>query len=471
MPGSQPTLPEVQPFTPLESVMWHMDSDPSLHSRLVSVVRLSSVPDRAVLRDRLERISRSVPRFRHRVAAAPLPGLRPHWELDPHFDMDFHLRVVSLADASDPNGEDPVFGFAARVGQDTFHPGRPLWRVYLVTGLPDGAAALVMKVHHVVTDGIGGIRMAALLFDLDETGRAPDELGPMPEVRIPRPRAAADRFLQGLTQEVDQVGGLLNMAYGAVRGGVDPLATAHTAVESALAALQLVDLPIGRRGSHVVSPRDRYVTLHAPLDALKRAGHVGGGKVNDAYLAVLVGGMHRYQERVGAVTPTLAIGMPVNTRARDHAEHGGNEFASKRFTLPAQISDPAERIAAIRAASQRQQNRGSHLVSQTLVQAASRVPGQVVRNLTGSLVDGLDMNTTNVPGVPVPLHMGGARIESFHAFIPRLRAPLSSALMSYAGSAHIGLNMDPAAIPDPLALTDCIRTELAEVLTLGGSAV
>lgn len=466
MTGNQFALPEVQPFTPLESVMWHMDADPSLHSRLVSVVRLNAVPERAVLRDRLERITRTVPRFRHRVAASPLPGLRPHWELDPHFDMDFHLREVGIADEPAAPGDDPLFRFAARVGQDTFHPARPLWRVYLVTGLADGGAALVMKVHHVVTDGVGGIRMAALLFDLDERGRAPDELGPMPEVSIPRPRAAADRFVQGLTQEAEQVGGLLSSAYGVMRNGLDPRGTAQTAVESALAALRMVDLPVGHGSSLAVSPRDRYLTLHAPLEGLKRAAHQGGGKINDAYLAAMVGGMHRYQQRQGRATPTLAIGMPVNTRAQGGAEHGGNEFASKRFTLAAQISDPAERIAMIRAASQRQQNRGSHLVGQTLVQAASRVPGQVVRQVTGSLVDGLDMNTTNVPGVPVPLHLGGAGIESFHAFIPRLRAPLSAALISYAGTAHLGLNVDPAAVPDPEALKDCVAAELTQVLAL-----
>ncbi len=37
---------------------------------------------------------------------------------------------------------------------------------YIVSGLEDGRAAMIIKIHHAITDGVGGLQMAASLFDL-----------------------------------------------------------------------------------------------------------------------------------------------------------------------------------------------------------------------------------------------------------------------------------------------------------------
>ena len=57
-------------------------------------------------------------------------------------------------------------------------------------------------------------------------------------------------------------------------------------------------------------------------------------------------------------------------------------------------------------------------------------------------------------------------MAQFHAFIPRLRAPLSCALLSYDGTAYLGLNLDPAVIGDPEVLRSCLLEGFDEVLAL-----
>jgi diacylglycerol O-acyltransferase len=58
-----------------------------------------------------------------------------------------------------------------------FDRARPLWEFTLLTGLADGASAFISKLHHSLTDGIGGVQLAALVVD---GGPSPVDLGELP---------------------------------------------------------------------------------------------------------------------------------------------------------------------------------------------------------------------------------------------------------------------------------------------------
>ena len=456
-------LPELLAFTPSETIMWQVDADPSLQFRIVGVIGLQSRPDPEVLVERVERMTRTVPRLRHRVVPNPLPGLRPHWELDPHFDLDYHLRTVHLPEGS---GDSDLLQLASLTRQDDFPLGRSPWRMLLVTGLPDGRAALIVCLHHVITDGIGAVGMAALLFDLDQAGRT--ELGPLPAVPSGRPRSWSDRLVTGFTQEADLFGALLGSARGAAGGLRHPRRAGQHLVEAANAAVRFAD-PTTAPGSplpRTTAPGSRFLTVQIPLDRLKAAGRTGGGKLNDAYLAILIGGLARYHDKHGLPLKTLTLSMPVNTRPPDSEGHGGNDTLLKVCALPADIADPAARIAAIATIARQEQTVGSHLFSQALGQALARIPGPLLRTALAGLAEGLDFSTTNVPGVPVPLYLAGARVGSMQAFVSRARSPLMAALLSYNGTAHVGLTIDPVAIPDGELLVSCIQAEIDDVLSL-----
>ena len=92
----------------------------------------------------------------------------------------------------------------------------------------------------------------------------------------------------------------------------------------------------------------RFRTLDVPLVALKAAGAAGGGSVNDAYLAGLLGGLARYHDAMGAPITDLPVAVPVSLRRPDDP-HGGNRFTAVQIAGPASIAGPLERIAAIRA--------------------------------------------------------------------------------------------------------------------------
>ena len=87
------------------------------------------------------------------MVPSPSPA-PPRWELDPDFDLTFHLRRVS---AAAPGSIDTLLEMARVAAMADFDRARPLWEATLIDGLADGGAALLCKLHHALTDGIGAV--------------------------------------------------------------------------------------------------------------------------------------------------------------------------------------------------------------------------------------------------------------------------------------------------------------------------
>ncbi len=252
-----------------------------------------------------------------------------------------------------------------------------------------------------------------------------------------------------------------------LRGVRDPLAAGQSLVDAGRAALRFLPLPQAASPlPRQWTPEDRYLAFDVPTAGLKAAGRAAGGRFNDAYLAALVGGFKRYHDLHDLPLPTVTITMPVNIRQPGSTDAGGNEMLLKICSVPADISDPAARIAEISILSRQEQSSGSHGVSTAITQTLGRLPGPVLRHALGQLADGIDLPTTNVPGVPVPVYLAGVRVTRILPFLNRGRSPLTAALITYDGTAHIALTIDPIAIPDPDTLVACLKAEFDAVLAL-----
>ena len=146
--------------------MWNIEKDPVLRSTIVAVAIFDSVPDWDRLRRRIERTTHFIPRLRQRVVSPPFRIAPPRWMAEPAFDLDFHLRRTRLAGPGTMRG---VFDVLQPIATSSFDRARPLWEFTLFEGLdgPDGGrAAFAMKVHHSVTDGVGGIALLSHFVDL-----------------------------------------------------------------------------------------------------------------------------------------------------------------------------------------------------------------------------------------------------------------------------------------------------------------
>src|SRR5437016_12180917 len=165
-------------MTASEALMWSVERDPVLRSSFTNVTILEQSPDVARLRERIERSLDDVPRLRQRVHVPTGPLPTPEWVGDEQFDLDYHVRHVALPQ---PGSERQLLDLAALMAQDAFDPARPLWQFTVVDGLEGGRAALLAKLHHTVTDGVGGLRMSMSFIDLEANpatdGRAPRARG------------------------------------------------------------------------------------------------------------------------------------------------------------------------------------------------------------------------------------------------------------------------------------------------------
>ncbi len=152
-----------------------LERDPLLRSTIVAIATFDRPPDWERLNERVERATRIAPTFRKKLVPSPFGLASPRWEIDPDFDLSWHLRRARVPAHG---GFDAVLDHARNAGMTAFDHERPLWEFTLMEGLPNGRAALVMKVHHSLTDGIGGVSLAAHVADLT---RKPGKLERVPD--------------------------------------------------------------------------------------------------------------------------------------------------------------------------------------------------------------------------------------------------------------------------------------------------
>ncbi len=455
-----------------DAFAWNMERDPLLRSTITAVIVFATPPDWDTLVERIDRATRLSPAFRQRLVETPLKLAPPRFEFDPDFDLTWHLRRVG---APPPATVGAVLEFARKAGMGAFDPARPLWEFTLVEGLEGGRAALVLKVHHSLTDGIGGIQLAQHVVDFEPT---PRDLGPMPPVprsgrdgwAVP-PQSPLGRLLDAVVWDLAHVasagvGLVASLPRETVRALRDPVGTVTDALDRTTSIFRFVRPVTATRSPLMV---ERHLSWHfeaieVSLPALKAAGKAAGASVNDAFLAGITGGLHRYHEAFGIEVHDLRLTMPISLRADDDPE-GGNRVTIVRFDVPVGIVDPEERMKAIRQVCLAERDEPALAYSDAIAGLLNLLPNPVV----GGMLKHVDFLASNVPGLRDPVWLGGALMEGFYAFGPTLGSSANITLMSYRDRCCLGVNVDTGAVSDPELFVQCLMEGLAEVMELGGS--
>jgi WS/DGAT/MGAT family acyltransferase len=449
-----------------DALMWHIEKDPLLRSTITVLWWLDRRPDRSRLEDKIERATRLIPRLRQRVVSNPYSIAPPRWELDPNFDRRFHVRWI---DAPAGGSVRSVLDCAEPIAMQGFDRARPLWELYVVGGLLDDRAALILKLHHSLSDGVGLVRMTgALVEQSPEHEPAPGPLPPLPKGRV---LTQPERVADALGHEWRRGLGRVRRVFGAVPGTVralvgDPIGSAEGIGDLATSIGRMLR-PVTTPLSPVMRDRSlsiRFDTLSLPVDRLKSAARRAHGRLNDAFVAGVAGGLRRYHEAHGAPVPALRMSMPINLRERATAAVAGNQFVPARFEVPVGIVSPVERMAAIRELVGQQRGEPALRLLDEVAALLCRLPLAVSTALFGSMLRGIDFVTSNVPGPRVDLYVAGARIEGVVGYGPLTGAATNVTLFSVLDRAHLGITTDPAAVPDSERFVGCLREGFEEVL-------
>ncbi|MEY2423731.1 MAG: diacylglycerol O-acyltransferase / wax synthase [Acidimicrobiaceae bacterium] len=452
-----------------DALMWTIEKDPLLRSTITSVAVLDQSPDRGRLVDSLDRATRLVPRLRQRVVSNAMSIAPPRWEFDPNFDIAYHLRWMK---APGEGTLRDLLDIAQPIAMQGFDRARPLWEFTVVDGLADGRAGLIIKVHHAITDGVGAVKIAMHLFDLErdvslDRGPMPDE----PEIHVMN---QLERMRDAFDHERRRQSGIARRSIASLTGAATAAAAdAPTSVRqfgATLASIGRMLAPATTPLSPIMTGRSLSVhfdTITVPLAELKAAAKRADGKLNDAFVAGITGGLRRYHQKHGAEVDALRMTMPINIRNDDTADLAGNQFAPARFAIPMTIDDPVERMRATRELVAQQRGEPALSLAAPLAGILYRLPASVTTGVFGSLLRGIDFVTSNVPGVPIPVFFGGARMEAQFAFGPMSGAATNITLLSYLDEVQIAINTDPAAIPDSEVFLGCLLEGLDEIRKVG----
>ena len=411
-----------------------------------------------------------IPKLTWKLKSVPLGLDRAVWIDDPDFDLTHHLRRIDVAA---PGGPREAAAVIAPIMSAQLDRRRPLWELWYIDGIVNGRVAVLMKFHHCLLDGGAGSVLMSLLLDMEAF--PPPRAATPPPVFEPPP--------SDLHLVLDSVASLATTPVRAVR-------------YAGRLALRGIDL-----GRYVVSKRPKpdlgamlqapHTSFNAPigprraiafssvsLDDVKALRRPFDAKVNDIVLALCSGTLREYlHERGELPAHALTAGIPVSIRAEGDTALD-NQLSYIAVPIATDVSDPAERVHTIvrhtRAAKAANEVLREHAVGSIADTAPPFVIGGLLRlayetHILGHVPGMMNTIVSNVPGPPMALYLGGARLTGiFSASVLLDHMGLNITVFTFGNRVDFGVHVDPDLVPDPWAIADAIPGQLAALMASAG---
>lgn len=409
------------------------------------------------------------PRFRQRLVRLPVLGAA--WVEDPRFDLAGHVGHTAVPR---PGGRAELMALAGRLFATPLPQTRPLWEIWLLEGLEGGRFGLLLKVHHAMVDGVAGIGLLASLLTTEPDARPPRVI--LPREVLPISRLAVARSLA--TQRVRVLGSTLSGFREHARHRDHALSEARALLSGIVPFLRdgLSPAPHTAINPSEVSQRRGFSGARLDFERVKRVRRALGGTINDVALTVVTGALRRYLGRRGEDLQQLSrfrALVPVNLRPRGGHDGAGNHVSVVIAALPVHEPDARARHAAICASTEHLKARSHEIETAALVEqigdiAIPRLVDMVMH--TAMRLRAFNIVVTNLPGPPIPLHLGAARIEEIFGLVPLFaHQGAGIVVLSYDGGLFFGIQTDAEAITDPDALVRDIEDAFEELTTLAGA--
>jgi WS/DGAT/MGAT family acyltransferase len=386
---------------------------------------------------------RLAPRLRHKLLLVPGNISRPVWVDDDRFDLDFHLRHASVPS---PGGRFEVERVVGRVLSRPLDRTKPLWELYVYEGLAHDRTAVLLKMHHAMADGIGGMMIASALFDL-----APDApLGPADDGWKPEPAPPVEDLIRDAFEEV-----ILHPLQGLTHVARQPRVLAQTVAATADALRTVAGMGAPPRGPFdgKVGPNRRFAIAERPFEIFRAIKHELGGTVNDVVLTAVAGGVHALLEERGESTKgkTLRAMVPVSVRSPGDGGDVGNRVAPVFVDVPVGKMAARTRLRRVRAATSRIKDSGMAVGADTIIGLGAYAPPALHATAARLIAQArwCNMVVSNIPAAQVLLYLAGAPLEgSYPAMNLKEDCGLSVACTSAAGTMAFGLTADWDRVPD-----------------------
>jgi diacylglycerol O-acyltransferase / wax synthase len=416
----------------------------------------------------LEQRMHLLPRYRQKVAFAPLGLSHPVWVDDPDFDLRHHVEERDLP----APGDDRVL---SRVGGEIFGTlldrDRPLWHITVLHGHESGDTVAMIRLHHAMVDGVSSVDL--IEYSHDDRPDAPPP-PPPDEPWEPRPAPGAISLARDAVGE--EIGTVARRVWGAksllTPGGALREVKQAAGVARTVAGMLPVTLrpPPATPFNRPIGAGREFAWLEKPFDDMRLIrGHLGG-TVNDVVLTILSGALARYLRRHGQETEGLRLRAMCPVSMRDPSQKGtlGNLVSLMVVPLEVGIDDPVERLR--RQSEQVQEIKGSgqpagiYGVMRIMNSAPPTVHALAWRVSPTWFPFPLNIVSTNVPGPPKPLYLGGHELLHWYPLgVPWTTLGLFLCTLTYRERVTMGLVVDPKVVPEVWEVVEDFRAAFEEL--------
>ncbi|HEX2738786.1 MAG TPA: wax ester/triacylglycerol synthase family O-acyltransferase, partial [Acidimicrobiia bacterium] len=450
-----------------ETPTWHM------HIGALTILDPSTMPggfDYEGARRQVAALAADVLPLRERLLEVPFGLDRPSWVDDPGFDVDAHLHRAALPP---PGGSHELAELAGALASVKLDRSRPLWEMWFIEGLEHGYVAVLTKIHHACADGVGGALLMGQMLTI-EPRPAPSEMPPpSPGETIP----SGVRMLAGVVPSFATL----------------PLRVVRTLGRTATSAWRLARRPRSDSDvpaalpfraphtvlNHPVTSRRSVAFADLPLADVKAVSHAFDATVNDVVLALCGGALRRYLAgREELPDAPLVATVPVSVRTEETFTSFGNMVSGWFANLATDVDDPAARLLVIRDAARsakRMYESGvedvvmdwADLPAPALWAAAVRL--YVWSHLSERFPPIFNLLVSNVPGPPMQLYAGEARVVAVYPFGPVLDSiGLNITVLSCGATIDFGIMTCPELVGDVWSLADGFHEALVELVKAAG---
>lgn len=411
----------------------------------------SKLPYKAFVKHIEERLH-TVPRYLQKVVPDPFNLGHPTWEFAEDFDIRQHIFELK---SKKPLTHQELIDLAGNILSGVMDRRKPLWEIYIHNNLEDGRSAMIAKVHHCMVDGISGVDLFNLLFDISPKPTPPPPK-PKPKTKKEKPDATTvflDSLMgslqEGMNRLMEMQAGLLYMTQALMNPQMIGALPHVSGVLPAVAAPPNV-LPFNAS----CSGERRLAWSEFSFAEARSIRSALNGTVNDVVLTVLSSAVSNYVKSHGQDTKDKIVRfmVPVSLRQEDKRGALGNLISILPVEIPLDIKNILHRFkfvnqkTAVMKAARLAEGFGMigalYGMMPAPVQAA-------VGTILNTPVPPFNMVATNVPGPQVPLYALGKRMIAQYPYVPIGYAiGMGCAILSYDQKLFFGLSSDAQAMPD-----------------------
>ncbi len=423
-----------------------------------------------------------VPRYLQKLAFVPFNLAHPKWIDDPEFKLENHVVPCSVTPGS--TLEEAVDELMV-VNEALLDRSRPLWKTYVVEGVP-GKTILLTQVHHAMIDGVSGIELIMILMDFDAQ---PAPTPPPKEPWQPAPEPSAlELVTEALRENAESVMEDMQRPWPSDSKSMTLLGNATRAITRFFRSPAIM----APWNAGLVGPKRKMRWIQRPFSEFREIRRAFGGTINDVVLAVVSEAAGRYMAAHDEHTDgkNLRIMCPVSVRTENEKGALGNRVSGIFPTLPASPMNILERYHAVLAETEtikrNEEAQALTLMNETAPSAPAALMAPTL--LVGTPFDpttmaaqypapvlpsfgprppyfGFNFTCTNVPGVQVPLYIAGHRMETMLGVL-MLTGPLGYgvAVGSYNQEMIFALIGETRLMPDLDTMAEAAETAFQELL-------